>query len=655
MAEFDLQLRNGTIVDGTRAPRYVGDIGIKDGRITQLGGNATGSAERIIDADGLIVAPGFVDLHTHYDAQIRWDPWCTISGWHGVTSVVLGNCGFGFAPVKPEFRERSMLTMTRTEAIPYESMKEGMAWDWETIPEYLDSLERADKGVNVIQYMPTASLMTYVMGLEAAKSRPATDVERVEMQRLLHEGMEAGLCGFSIQRLGPDSVQADFDGSPMVTDTMADADILALAEVLRERDDGFIQITQAEGAIKRDLAFLETLAATANRPILHNVVIPSRRDPEVHRRPLRWIERCREKGLPIYAQCGTVRAGFAFTLEHWNLYDASPAWRVVTTGTKEEKLEKMRDPAHRKALVDEAEAADRRLQIIQAGVGGNPKYLVVQSVNGQEELEPYVGKAVGEIAEAEGKHPIEIMLDLSLAGDLNVEFLGPDRGSNAEFMAEMIREPYSIPGVSDGGAHTKFFTGGAYTTDFLSWLVRDEERVSLEEAHYRLSNLPAQAAGFRDRGVLEDGAAADIVVYDMDELSVDPPWIGDVAHDLPGGEWRRVQRAIGYRAIIVNGEGHLRGRCLHWRHPGQAASPWTSGLGQLAEFTRRCSVRDRPGRVRVDQSPASRRPREALADASQAALDPLLHAGVGEQIELLLLDPLEHQAADDVRVETHAQ
>ncbi len=554
MAELDLQLRGGTIVDGTRAPRYVGDVGIKDGRITQLGGRVTGTAKRVIDAGGLIVAPGFVDLHTHYDAQIRWDPWCTISGWHGVTSVVLGNCGFGFAPVKPEFRERSMLTMTRTEAIPFDSMKEGMEWDWETIPEYLDSLERADKGVNVIQYMPTASLMTYVMGLEAAKSRPATDVERKEMQRLLHEGMEAGLCGFSIQRLGPDSVQADFDGSPMVTDTMADADILALAEVLRERDDGFIQITQAEGSIKKDLAFLETLAATANRPILHNVVIPSRRDPEVHRRPLRWIDRCREKGLPIYAQCATVRAGFAFTLEHWNLYDASPAWRVVTTGTKEEKLEKMKDPALRKALVDEAEAADRRLQIIQAGVGGNPKFLVVQSVNGQDDLAPYVGKSVGEIAEAEGKHPIETMLDLSLAGDLNVEFLGPDRGSNAEFMAEMISEPYSIPGVSDGGAHTKFFTGGAFTTDFLSWLVRDEQLVSLEEAHYRLSNLPAQAAGFRDRGVIEEGAAADVLVYDIDELAIDPPWIGDVAHDLPGGEWRRVQRAVGYKAIIVNGE-----------------------------------------------------------------------------------------------------
>ena len=168
------------------------------------GGRSQGTAERTIDAEGLIVAPGFVDLHTHYDAQIRWDPWCSTSGWHGVTSVVLGNCGFGFAPVKPEFRDRSMLTMTRNEAIPFETMKIGMEWDWETVPEYLDSLERAAKGVNCLHYMPTASLMTYVMGLEAAKNRPATVAERKEMARLLHEGMDAGLCGFSIQRMGPE-------------------------------------------------------------------------------------------------------------------------------------------------------------------------------------------------------------------------------------------------------------------------------------------------------------------------------------------------------------------------------------------------------------------------------------------------------------------
>ena len=555
MTTYDIHIKGGTIVDGTRVPRYKGDMWVKDGRIAKIGGRPNGTSERVIDADGLIVAPGFVDLHTHYDAQIRWDPWCTISGWHGVTSVVLGNCGFGFAPVRPEFRERSILTMVRTEAIPYTAMKEGMAWDWETIPEYLDSLERAPKGVNCIQYMPTASLMIYVMGLEAAKTRPATPQERKEMQRLLHEGMDAGLCGFSIQRLGPDSVQADFDGSPMVTDTMCDDDILALAEVLAERDEGFIQITQGTGDIRADLAFLEKLAKTAQRPILHNVVAPSRQDPEVHRRPLRWIQKCWDQGLPIYAQCGTGRSGFAFTLEHWNLYDASPAWRAVTVGTNDEKMAKMRDPELRRALVAEAEEADRRLQVIQAGVGGNPKSLVIQGVNRQADMQKYVGRSVGDIAIEEGKHPIEVMLDLSLQGNLNVEFLGPDKGSNADFMAEMLKDsPYTLPGVSDGGAHTKFFTGGAYTTDLLRWLVRDEGKITLEEAHYRLSALTAHAAGFRDRGVLREGAAADVVVYDMEELDVDPTWIGDVVHDLPGGEWRRVQRAKGYKDILVNGE-----------------------------------------------------------------------------------------------------
>ncbi len=172
MGDFDIQIKGGTVVDGTRVPRYRADMWIKDGKIAQIGGRAPGFANQVIDADGLIVAPGFVDLHTHYDAQIRWDPYCTISGWHGVTSLVLGNCGFGFAPCKPDFRERSMLTMTRTEAIPYVSMKEGMTWDWETIPEYLDSLNRAPKGVNCIQYMPTASLDDLCDGVGGGQDPP---------------------------------------------------------------------------------------------------------------------------------------------------------------------------------------------------------------------------------------------------------------------------------------------------------------------------------------------------------------------------------------------------------------------------------------------------------------------------------------------------
>ena len=563
MATYDLHLKGGTVVDGTRVPRYRADVWIKDGKIAQIGGRPPGSAKQVIDADGLIVAPGFVDLHTHYDAQIRWDPYCTISGWHGVTSVVLGNCGFGFAPVKPDFRERSMLTMTRTEAIPFDAMKEGMQWDWETIPEYLDSLDNSPKGVNCIQYMPTASLMTYVMGLDAAKSRPATEAERLEMKRLLNQGMDAGLCGFSIQRLGPDSAQADYDGSPMVTDTMADEDILNLAEVLRARDEGFIQITQSTGEIKRDLQFLEKLAQVAGRPILHNVIVAARKDPKVHRRSLDWLERCRQQGLPIFGQTGTHRTGFAFTLEHWNLYDTSPAWREMTTGTKKEKLAKMQNPALREAIKRETEEANRKLQVIQAGVGGAIPTLIVQSVNGQSELEQYVGKSLGQIAEEQGKNPIDTMLDLSIAGDLNVEFLGPNRGFNADYTAEMINDSlFTFPGASDGGAHTKFFTGGAFTTDFLRWLVRDEHKITLEEAHYRLSALPAHAAGFRDRGILRQGAAADVVVYNLDELDIEPDWIGEISYDFPGGEWRRVQRAKGYEAIIVNGEvTFANGKC----------------------------------------------------------------------------------------------
>jgi N-acyl-D-aspartate/D-glutamate deacylase len=349
----------------------------------------------------------------------------------------------------------------------------------------------------------------------------------------------------------------------MVTDTMCDEDILNLARVLRSRDQGFMEITQATDDVRRDLRFVETLAETAQRPILYQAVVPARLDPEIHRRSMRWIERCRQKGLPIFGQGGTLRSGFAFTLEHWNLYDASPAWRALTTGTTAEKIAKMRDPELRKAVLHETEEADKRLKAIQTGVGGTPKHLIVQWVDNHKELEKYVGKALGQIGAEEGKHPVEVMLDLSIATDLKAEFLGPNRGINADYMAEIINDsPYTFPGVSDGGAHTKFFTGGAFTTDFLRWLVRDEQKITLEEAHYRLSALPAHAAGLKNRGILRDGAHADLVVYNLKDLDVEPDWVGEIAHDFPGGEWRRVQRAYGYRSIIVNGqETFAEGRC----------------------------------------------------------------------------------------------
>ncbi len=273
MTEFDLLIQNGTVVDGTRAPRFRGDVGIRDGKVVAISRAKLdgASAARVIDAEGLVVAPGFVDLHTHYDAQIHWDPYCTLSGWHGVTSLVLGNCGFGFAPVAPENRDRAMLSMSRVEAIPFDSMKEGMLWDWVTFPEFLDSLERVPKGVNVISYVPVGPLMIWVMGLEAAKTREPTEAELAEMCRLIEVGMDAGACGWSVQRLGEGftSVQRDYDGSPMVTDVMSDETCLAFAEVLRKRGGGHIQITQAkEKDFRDDLAFVEKLAETANCPVL---------------------------------------------------------------------------------------------------------------------------------------------------------------------------------------------------------------------------------------------------------------------------------------------------------------------------------------------------------------------------------------------------
>jgi N-acyl-D-amino-acid deacylase len=552
MADFDIHIRGGTIVDGTRVPRYRGDVWIRNGRIAQLGGRVPGSASKTIDADGLIVAPGFVDLHTHYDAQIRWDPWCTYSGWHGVTSVVLGNCGFGFAPVKPEYRERSMLMMTRNEAIPIETMRAGMIWDWETIPEYLDSLARVPKGVNCIQYLPTASLMVYVMGLEAAKSRPATEAERAEMRQLFDQGMDAGLCGFSIQRLGPNSPQPDFDGTPMVTDTMCDEDILNLARVLRERDEGIIQITQVINP-KRDLAFQERLAEEARRPVLYNVIAADTKNPRIHRRSMEWIERCRSRGLEMFGQTFTMRSGFSFSLEGWNFWDGIPAWRAVMFGPVADRIARMKDPAWRERAIRESE--EHRVREVYKANGGALHTLIVQWINDRPELERYVGRSIGDIAREETKQPVEVMIDLSIAGALKTEFRGPVPCSNSEHMAELITgSPYTIPGVSDGGAHMKYFLGGAYTTDFLQWLVRDEQRLTLEEAHYRLSALPAHAAGFRDRGTLREGGWADVVVYDLNHLGVEGELAGEIVHDLPGGEWRRVQRARGYRAIIVNGE-----------------------------------------------------------------------------------------------------
>ena len=651
MTDYDVIIRDGTIVDGTRTPRFVSDIGIKDGKVAKIGGLRDGTANRILDAKNLIVAPGFVDLHTHYDAQIFWDPYCTISGWHGVTSVALGNCGFGFAPSRVEDQDRAMLSMTRNEAIPYDAMKEGMPWNWVTFPDFIDALTKPPKGVNCLTYVPLTPLYAWVMGWDEAKSRRPTEEELQEMVRLINEAMDAGACGWSAQVLGVNSVQRDYDGTPMITDMLSDHEVLTFAQVLRDRDEGFIELAYQEtGEEGRPLGeetrlFFEKVAEVANRPVLYQAVAPNAVHPEQHRERVRWLESCAERGLPVYGQGATRRGGFELTFEDWNLFDDTPAWREVTLGTKEERKAKMQSTDMRNQLKEEWDSGTRPTTVIPGSVGSiqvmtrkvkidigaetefarlpakvtaagadyflvntrdgykllsmvcphqggcvgsddgkfvcdthgyeyehdggrcttSPdlrlKSFVVNVVDGRmialapdetETSSPQAGQTVQQIADEQGKHVIDALLDMCVEDDLATEFFADTQGRDqAQFTAEVLDSNHIVAGVSDGGAHVKFLTAGIYPTDMLTWLVRDEKVISLEDAHFKLSYLPAHFGGFKDRGAIKEGSPADIVVYDLNKLEVLP---SEIAEDLPGGEWRRIQKAKGYNWIMVNGE-----------------------------------------------------------------------------------------------------
>lgn len=544
MTTFDLIIKNGLVFDGTRAPRYRADIGIANGVVTEIGHLDPATATRVIDANGLHVAPGFIDLHTHYDAQLFWDPYCSISGWHGVTSAVIGNCGFGFAPVAPEMRERAMLSMVRVEAIPLTSMREGMPWDWVSFPEYLDSVERAPKAINILPYVPVAPLLIEVLGFEDAKAgRLPTDAEHGLLCKLFEEALDAGGCGWSAQRLmpdGPSAVQLDYDGTPMVTDVMHDVTCEVLAGVLGQRNDGFMQMTISSGNYQNDRKHMENLAEISGRPLLWNVLQAYDHKPEVHRNGLAWLASCRERGIRVYGQGLTTDAGFTFTFEDWNLWDDRPAWREATLGSISERLAKLADPDRRPSLRSQAPLT----------VTGPIAGIVVTGPAGPES-ERWRDHTIGQIAESLGKHVVDAMLDIAVADGLATEFFAAPPNVKLEHLKEIIADPFVLLGVSDGGAHTRFLTAGRYPTETLTKLVRTHGMMSLEEAHWRLSALPAMLAGFENRGMIRRGAPADIIVYDYEKLAVLP---SEVLHDLPGGEWRRVQRAQGYRYIVVNGQ-----------------------------------------------------------------------------------------------------
>ena len=561
MAAFDMVIRGGTVVDGTRVPRYRADIGIKDGRIAEVGQLRASDAAQVLEAADCIVAPGAIDLHTHYDAQLHWDPYCSIGSWHGVTSVTIGNCGFGFAPVQAKDTERAMLSLSRNEAIPLGPMQASMPFDWETFPEWMDHLDRIPLGINLSQLMPVTPLVAYVMGgVEEAKQRLPNGTEVQAIQRLLHEAMDAGAVGWGAQRLFPDSlaaVQRDYDGSPMISDVLSDEFYLSLAAVLRERRAGCIQFTQAGGdlsegfqnlltGLQRDFGFNEQLAEQSGRPVLYNLIAANDQLPIFYQTQLKLLAEANARGRRVFGQAATVRAPFTFTFEDWNLFDNSPVWREATVGTLEEKRAKLADPEVRQAMKAEYDSGRVSIDLF-----GAVAQFIAKKVFRADLKDKYEGLSVIQIAQQEGKHFIDALLDVSVADDLKTEWRTPLLNVQVEHHKQVMDSPYTIAGLSDGGAHMKFLTTGVWPTDLLTWMVRDTQALSLEEAHFRLSCLPAWAAGFQDRGTLRPGMAADIVVYDLAALGIEPI---EIAHDLPTGEWRRVQKATGYRWIVVNGQ-----------------------------------------------------------------------------------------------------
>jgi N-acyl-D-amino-acid deacylase len=536
------------IVDGARNPRYRADLAVKDGVVARIGRVRPGEAAREIDATGLVVAPGFIDLHTHYDAQIFWDPYLTTSGTNGVTSVVIGNCGFGFAPCKPELRQVSMKSMTKLEAIPLATLEASIPWDWETYPEMLDSIDRQPKAVNLLPYVGVNPLLIAVLGLEDAKAgRKPTEAEHAEMARLLNEAMDAGACGWSTQTLGTPgdptketaggAAQSDFDGTPMPSDVMWPETLEVLARVLGERGEGFIEMSAA-GLPRENW---ERIAELSGAPVIYQAMPASPYMIPMHEDLMAWFERCREKGLRIYGQGITQNPPLVFTFDYWDLW--GPVWNEFSGPevAKATKLANLADPAVREKL----KSAPLKYMFI-AGVN---QVKVVETFTADQQR--WVGRSIQEIADATGKHVVDAICDIVVADGLRTIFSAAQFDIDLEGLKQLIGNPYVIPGLSDGGAHLKYLAAGSYGTEYISRYVRDTPLTTLEDAHWRLSALPAHCAGFKNRGVLREGAAADIIVYDYEKLDYEFPTF---RHDLPGDEYRVASHGTGYLFVLVNGQ-----------------------------------------------------------------------------------------------------
>jgi N-acyl-D-aspartate/D-glutamate deacylase len=546
----DLLIRNGTVVDGTGAPRYQADIAVRQGRIAEIG-KLGGGADRVIDANGLVVAPGFIDPHTHYDAQICWDPLITCSSWHGVTTVVMGNCGVGLAPCKPAERDVAAWNLVHVEAIPYDVLNRGITWDWETFPQYMDAAQHRGLGINVGFLAALSPFRHWAMG-EEAMGRAATETETREIRRMLRETMAAGAFGFSLTVM-PQHV--GYKGLPLACRLASHDELRTYAQVLREAGHGVVEIAltrQPSGLADDEYELLELLSRESERPVTW-LNLRDRDDA-----PEAWTQTL-EKAAPLLERgCRPQVAArpliIEFNLRNPFLFASMNSMKPVFGDKSVEAQKKFYAGAEfRRAFENELQ---RRAVLRDLCDRARIKEAA------KPELKSAEWKSVSQLAHERGANPVDLFFDLAIEDDLNLVYMMPLLDIDEKRVVRKFSDPRTMIGISDGGAHVDMLCNAGYPTYLLGYFARGKQAITLEHAVKRITSEPARFFGMSDRGELKVGMAADIAIFDFDRIG--SPERPEIRHDLPGGGRRLVTQAQGIEYTIVNGTVLYEGR----RHTG---------------------------------------------------------------------------------------
>ena len=532
----DLIIQNATLYDGLgRAPTH-GSVAVKDGRIAAIG-ESLGAAREVVDADGLALMPGIIDTHTHFDAQITWDPLVNPSPALGVTTVIMGNCGFTIAPCRPPDRDLVMRNLTHVEGMSLDALRSGIDWDFETFPEYLDLLERRGVGPNVACFVGHSSVRTFVLRDDAAK-RAATPEEVSQMRRLVVEAMHAGACGFSTTRSGQHNGEA---GIPMPSRLADEQEMLALSGSLKDVGRGILMMTKGADT---PMPFIEQLAQSAGRPYLVAALLHSNLTPEATFDDLAQIAAARGRGNRLYGAVSACPLTFEFTLHEPYVFEGLAAWQPLMKMDETAMKQALSEPAFRAAVKNELSRRTRRMFN-----GEWEKMFVTQTFRpGNARFE---GDSIEALARQERKHPVDFLLDLSLAEDLDTLLTATLLNSDEEAVGNMLRDPNSIVSLSDAGAHLTFLCDAGFGLHFMGHWVRDRRVMPLARAVAKLTSEAADLFGIRDRGRLAPGQAADMLLFDPATVGRGRP---ERLFDLPAGASRLTTPGIGVHGVWVNGE-----------------------------------------------------------------------------------------------------